>query len=68
MTNNKKVYASEKKNRVKIGKLTINKETVEELIAKDAKQIKGGGLPLTRSALCQNARDTQGASCTCNGC
>jgi hypothetical protein len=45
MTTNKKDSATAKKNRVKIGKLQVNKETVKELTHKEAEQIKGGDLP-----------------------
>jgi hypothetical protein len=42
MTTNKKDIGSEKKGRVKIGKLQVNKETVKDLTDKEAEQIKGG--------------------------
>ena len=32
----------EKKGRVKVGKLKVNKETVKDLTGKEAKQVKGG--------------------------
>jgi hypothetical protein len=44
MTTKKKDGASEKKGRVKIGKLRVNKETVEDLTNKEAEQIKGGAM------------------------
>lgn len=33
----------EKRQRVKIGKLNLNKETVKDLTSSDAKRIRGGG-------------------------
>ena len=35
--------AGDQKSRVKVGKLQVNKETVEDLTDKEAEQIKGGG-------------------------
>ena len=42
MSTNKKDNASEKKGRVKISKLRVNKETVKDLTDKEAERIKGG--------------------------
>ena len=44
MTIKKNDNKSEKKSRVKIGKLRVNKETVEDLTDKEATQIKGGAM------------------------
>jgi len=44
MTTKKKDSVSEKKSRVKIGKLQVNKETIKDLTGKEAEQIKGGSL------------------------
>ena len=38
----KKGTKKAKKSRVKVGKLQINKETVEDLTDKEAKEVKGG--------------------------
>jgi hypothetical protein len=42
MTTKKENSKNTKKSQVKIGKLTINKETVKDLADKEAEQIKGG--------------------------
>jgi hypothetical protein len=42
MTTNKKDSVSEKKGRVKVGKLQVNKETIKDLTDKEAERIKGG--------------------------
>jgi hypothetical protein len=42
MTTNKKDSTSEKKSRVKVGKLQVNKETIKDLTDKEAEQVKGG--------------------------
>jgi hypothetical protein len=55
VTKAKKGAASEKKGRVKIGKLKLNKETVKDLSGKEAKGIKGGMMkpkPIPRTAGC----------------
>ena len=53
MTTRNNDNASEKKSKVKIDKLRINKEMVEDLTDKTAEQIKGGALPKTNpSQLC----------------
>lgn len=44
MTIKKKDSASDKKSRVKVGKLRVNKEIVEDLTDKEAEQIKGGAI------------------------
>jgi len=44
MTTKKKDSVSERKSRVKIGKLQVNKETIKDLTDKEAEQIKGGGV------------------------
>ena len=44
MTTDKKGTATAIKSRVNIGKLRVNKETVEDLTDKEAEQIKGGGV------------------------
>ena len=43
MRTQKNDSAGEKKSRVKVSKLQVNKETVEDLTDKEAAQIKGGG-------------------------
>ena len=53
MTTKKKDRASDEKSRVKVGKLQVNKETVEDLTAKEAEQIKGGAI----SSNCQEPTD-----------
>lgn len=45
MTIKKKDRASADKSRVKVGKLQVNKEIVEDLTDKQAEQIKGGAVP-----------------------
>jgi len=52
MTTNKKDSASEKKGRVNIGKLRVNKETVENLTDKEAEQIKGGAMAYSNDSIC----------------
>ena len=42
MTTKKKDSAPAKKGRVKVSKLQVNKETVQELTDKEAERIKGG--------------------------
>ena len=37
----------EKKGKVKVGKLKVNKETVKDLSPSDRKQIRGGIIPTT---------------------
>jgi hypothetical protein len=44
MTAKKNDSASEKKSRVKVGKLRVNKEMVEDLTDKSAEKIKGGAM------------------------
>jgi len=39
----KKEQTSEKQSRVKVGKLKLNKETVQELNDRNLKEVKGGG-------------------------
>lgn len=51
VTKSKKQTAGEKeqkKSRVKVGKLKLNKETVKDLTGSDEKKVKGGMLPPTR--------------------
>jgi hypothetical protein len=53
VTKAKKGAASEKKGRVKVGKLQLNKETVKDLSEKEAKGVKGGKpKPIPRTAGC----------------
>lgn len=40
-----KSKAGQKKSKVKVGKLKLNKETVKDLTGKEKKQIKGGANP-----------------------
>ncbi len=42
MVTKSKKSAGEKKGRVKVGKLQLNKETIKELTDKEVKRIKGG--------------------------
>ena len=42
VTKSRKEKATEKRRRVKVGKLELNKETVADLSAGEQKQIKGG--------------------------
>jgi len=42
----------EKKGRVKVGKLQVNKETVKNLTSAEQKGIKGGGTVYTRDTNC----------------
>jgi len=42
VTKSKKQTAIEKKSRVKVGKLTVNKETLKDLSGKGLKKVKGG--------------------------
>lgn len=45
VTKAKKGMAEEKRNRVKVGKLKLNKETIRDLTSEESKQIKGGTDP-----------------------
>lgn len=52
------IKKKENKNRVKVGKLKVSKETVKDLNDKEAKQIKGGATgdvcrPTLRGATCE---------------
>jgi hypothetical protein len=45
------------KSGVKVGKLSLNKETIKDLTAAKQKQVKGG-----------SPQETKGRTCTCDGC
>jgi hypothetical protein len=47
MTTNNKDNATEKKNRVKVSKLQVNKETIQELTDKEAERIRDGNIQNT---------------------
>ena len=51
---------TEKKNKVKVGKLAINKETVQELSEKESKNVKGGG---SNNINCASAGQAQRITC-----
>jgi hypothetical protein len=53
----------EKKGRLKVGKLKLNKETVKDLNADEKKQIKGGMKAKFSYIGCTNDQNTQG-NCT----
>jgi len=55
----KKEGASNKKSRVKVGKLQLDKETVKDLTGKETKNIKGGFL----ESFLGCPPETQGATC-----
>jgi hypothetical protein len=53
VTKSKAAGKEQKKSRVKVGKLKLNKETVRDLSGKEAKAIKGGRpKPIPRTAGC----------------
>jgi hypothetical protein len=49
VTKSKKQTAGEKRGRVKVGKLKLNKETVKDLSASEVKKIRGGAKPVSIS-------------------
>jgi hypothetical protein len=52
MTTKKNDSVSEKKGRVKVSKLQVNKETIKDLTHKEAEQIKGGGIAQPSAQAC----------------
>ena len=44
--------AAEKKGKVKVGKLNINKDTVKHLTTSDKKGVRGGAIPKEPTARC----------------
>ena len=44
--------AAEKKGKVKVGKLNINKETVKDLTTSDKKGVRAGAIPREPTARC----------------
>ena len=66
MTTQKKDGAGEKKSRVNIGKLRVNKETVKDLTDKEAEQIKGGGKTLFDA--CQDSGHPRNLSAVATAC
>ena len=47
-----KTKGSQKKGKVKVGKLVLNKETVKDLTGSERKGIKGGALGLVTTERC----------------
>ena len=56
-----KTKAGQKKGKVKVGKLKLNKETVKDLSAGEQEKVKGGRLPTTTLT---NTCYTEAANCT----
>jgi hypothetical protein len=53
VTKSKAASKEQKRSRVKVGKLKLNKETIKDLRGKEAKEIKGGRpKPIPRTAGC----------------
>jgi len=59
MTTEKKDSVSEKNDRVKIGKLRVNKETIKDLTDKETEQIKGGMTTTLKSMGCETNFQTR---------
>jgi hypothetical protein len=50
-----KTKGSQKKGKVKVGKLILNKETVKDLTTRERKRIKGGIIGLGGTGICPTA-------------
>ncbi|MBA3768426.1 MAG: hypothetical protein H0W99_15890 [Acidobacteria bacterium] len=57
VTKPKAADKKEKKGRVKVGKLKLNKETVKDLTGSEAKKIKGGKKPKPTCSIRLTFRD-----------
>ena len=70
MTTKKKESMSEKKSRVKVGKLKLNKESVKELTDSEGKAVQGGAELLGTLIFCptDNCATVGDGTCARNGC
>ena len=58
-----KTKAAQKKGKVKVGRLEVNKETVKDLTNSEEKKVKGGIFPISISACWCTATLDGGVSC-----
>ncbi len=67
MVTKKRTKVSQKKARVKVGKLKLNKETIRNLTGGQQKEIKGGRIINNPSAICSGDVYTRCAT-LCGSC